>query len=157
MSSKIYFYKKLKINSSIYYKNKLEYQMNISYMNFHNKEKITAIGSNKQGNFILSGRCEGEFIFLKKEQKGKIDIFYVGLLEENKLYLYYDKVDNKTKQISKLNKREYNAFIEFDLTELNNFCNGAQKEIWKSFFKNVENNLPAGPEKKCEKINGGDF
>ena len=146
---------KIKTKMSFTYKNNKEYPMNISYLNFQEDGQINYYGSDEQGNFNISGRCEGEFIFLKKEQKGKLNVFYAGKLDNNKLYLYYDTVNNITKQISRVNNGEYNAIIELDLTELKNFCYGPENEIYKIFLSNVDTRIFKGNTTNKDEINCG--
>jgi hypothetical protein len=140
MSSKTKLDMKIKTTMSYSYNSNKEQQLNITYLNFQDDKQITFSGSDNQGEFNISGQCEGDFIVLKREQKGKLNNYYVGRLENNKIYLCFDTIVDNLQKIQRLNNMEFNALIELNLEDLKKFCEGPTKDKWTSLIKKVDFN-----------------
>lgn len=155
MSSITTFDKKIKTTMSYSYKNNKEENLNITYLNFQQDKKITFSGSDDQGDFNISGTVEGDYIFLTKEQKGKLNTYFVGRLENNKIYLCCDAIAENSQKVERLKNMEFNALIEFNLVDLKDFCEGPAKNIWKSLIEKVGPKTFKSIEQISEKLVGG--
>jgi hypothetical protein len=129
---------KINIILSYIYKNNKEQPLNISHLNFQEDKQITFSGSDSLGDFVISGKWEGDFMLLKKEQKGRLNTYFVGRLENDKIYLFFDSVYDNAQKIKRLNNMEFNALIIFNLEDLKKFCEGPAKMIWKSFIEKID-------------------
>jgi len=99
-----------------------EVPTDIPCLHFHSDGSISLEGNDPVGQFVFSGKSQGEFLLLTKQYFGKHSLYYAGKMEGNTLNLFYDFNDSSFQtQMQNVENYNFNAGIIFDQNDFANF------------------------------------